>query len=100
MLTSEQAELILDKYAPRTRMELSLPGVVDAMAQAIRDAAAEATAAYRERVRAQAIHFEGAWWECRLCGSAWSDEEEDDAMPQEERHNKVNAQPCAAEVEP
>jgi hypothetical protein len=66
----------------------------------VRTIAAEATAAFRARVRAQAVHFEGAWWECRLCGSAWSDEEEDDAMPQEERHNVLHGQPCAAQETP
>jgi hypothetical protein len=72
-----------------------LPTNVTATFEAI---AAEATAAYRARVRAQAIQVSppnrAKPWRCGLCKSEWwsRDDERHIAAP--------DGQPCAAEVEP
>ena len=61
-------------------------------AQLVKEATAEATAAYKVRVRAQAVRH-GAVPKCRLCGGEW-------LWADDEHHVPVDAQPCAAEVEP
>ena len=62
--------------------------------RALREAAAEATAAFKAQVRAQVVRQnEDGYGECRACLNTWSPDEK-------EWHDLVDAQPCAAEVEP
>ena len=68
-----------------------LPTNVTATFEAI---AAEATAAYKARVRAQAVRQRGSNYDCLLCGAHWV------GKHWEPKHNLVDAQPCAAGVEP
>ena len=66
------------------------------ISRALREAATEATAAFKARVRAQAVFAlnrttDDPWMGCRLCGEYWREGE---------HHVPVDGQPCAAEVEP
>jgi hypothetical protein len=59
---------------------------------ALFDVAAEATAAFKARVRAQAVRS-GSVPKCRLCRGEW-------LWADSEHHVPVDGHPCAAEVEP
>jgi hypothetical protein len=92
MLSDERVAYYCTAWAGVTSREMAK--------KLMRQVAAEATAAFKARVRAQAIGWDvgsdvdgESTSMCALCGGVW-------ATNEAESHEEVRAQPCAAEVEP